>query len=280
MKKIRTIILAASFALLINLGALAQSRSSGITVEKRQPEYVAVNENMAVNLIFPFPIKRAQWVSTAISVQQFKGVDNILLLKANRKDFPLTNVSVVTTDGHFYSYIIGYSSEITALNLDYKKSGGSAIASFPGNTIDQGALEFLAQKAVSQKSASGETKQKKYGIKLALNGIFINQNTMFFRLVLVNNTNVPYDIDQLKFYIRDQKKSKRTASQEVEILPVCVLGNAATVQGKSQQTIVCAFEKFTTNLDKFLAIEMMEKNGGRNLAVKVGNKSIIKAKNL
>ncbi|MEJ7676103.1 MAG: DUF4138 domain-containing protein [Chitinophagaceae bacterium] len=76
------------------------------------------------------------------------------------------------------------------------------------------------------------------------------------------------------------KKSKRTATQEIEIKPLYISGDTITIKGHSHLTWVVALTKFTIPDGKYLAIEVMEKNGGRNLFIKVRNMHIIKTEML
>jgi hypothetical protein len=58
---------------------------------------------------------------------------------------------------------------------------------------------------------------------------------------------------------------------------VIMAGNISQVKGNSQNVIVVALEKFTIPDAKYLAVQVMEKNGGRHLLLKVNNNKIIKA---
>jgi conjugative transposon TraN protein len=116
-----------------------------------------------------------------------------------------------------------------------------------------------------------------WGMRAEVIGIYIKQNMIYYQLRLDNSTSIDYDIDLLRFFIRDKKSGKRTATQENELLPLYVAGNTSQVKASSQNTIVLALEKFTIPDAKYLAIQLMEKNGGRHLFLKVSNKKIIKA---
>ena len=84
----------------------------------------------------------------------------------------------------------------------------------------------------------------------------------------------------LRFFIKDERISKRTATQEIEIQPVYVNGDTSTIKGDSKNVIVFALPKFTIPENKYLSIQLMERNGGRNLQLSVRNRTIIKAKSL
>jgi len=74
-----------------------------------------------------------------------------------------------------------------------------------------------------------------------------------------------------------KRKAKRTATQEIEIVPVLVHNNTTQVIGQSDTTIVFIVPKFTIPDKKYLAVQMMEKNGGRHLELHIKNKKIVKA---
>lgn len=80
------------------------------------------------------------------------------------------------------------------------------------------------------------------------------------------------------FFIKDKKRSKRTAVQEVEQKPVYTAGNLNKVKGHSNTVFVIALEKFTIPDKKYLAVQITEKNGGRHFLLRLNNKEIMKAK--
>lgn len=112
-------------------------------------------------------------------------------------------------------------------------------------------------------------------MKLAVSGIFIHQDVLYLRLVLGNTSKINYEIDQLRFFIRDRKKSKRTASQEIEIVPLYSTLNTAVIPDRSEMIIVYALSKFTIPEKKYLTIQLIEKNGGRQIEIDVKNNDLI-----
>jgi conjugative transposon TraN protein len=109
-------------------------------------------------------------------------------------------------------------------------------------------------------------------MKSAVKGIYIKDNIIYYQLYIENNGPVDYDIDLLRFYIKDKKKSKRTAVQENEQKPLYIAGNTSKVKAKASSVMVFALEKFTIPDKKYLAIRIMEKNGGRHFLLKLSNK--------
>ena len=123
-------------------------------------------------------------------------------------------------------------------------------------------------------------KDKKSGVIAKIKGIYIKGDVLYFQLDLMNISAVDYDIDLFRFYISDEKKNKRTAVQENDLRPLYVAGNISKVKAKSNTTIVVALDKFTILDAKYLAVQIIEKNGGRHLLIKIRNRKIMRATSL
>src|SRR3546814_19550304 len=99
---------------------------------------------------------------------------------------------------------------------------------------------------------------------------------MYYQLELSNDSHIGYDIGQVRVYIRDKRKAKRTASQELELQPLFIQGNTQRIDGMSSQSKVVAVDQYNIPDKKYLAIHVLEGNGGRNLDSWSGNTAIIK----
>lgn len=242
------------------------------------PYPLSITNEKTNNLIFPYAIISVDRGSKNILVQKAKNVENILQIKAGKKGFEETNLTVITADGKFYSFLLDYSENPSILNLDFNNAKQSKQDAFFSPEIfnEKELREYSKAAAVEKKKIRG-IKDKAFGICFRLDGLFIHDNIILLRFNIANETNINYDIDQLRLYIRDQKKSKRTATQEIEISPILVHNNTATVTGQSDNTIVLVVPKFTIPDKKYLAVQLMEKNGGRNLELRVKNRKIVKA---
>lgn len=230
------------------------------------------------NIVFPFAIKSVDRGSKDVLAQKAGGIENVLQLKAAKEDFRETSLTVVTADGTLYPFTVGYAEHPAVQNLslvDEKQESGAI--HFSAEKFNEAEVRFYCGMAAYEKNNAVSKKDDKFGITMLLNGLFIHDNVIYYRIKLTNSTHIGYDIDQLRFFIRDQKKAKRTATQEVEVRPVYIEGNVQQISGKTQQVVVFALPKFTIPDQKYLAIQLMEKNGGRHLALKVHNKSIVRA---
>lgn len=279
MKKISAVMGMGIFLLITIFRAEAQTNTIS-QIKAIEPYHVAVAFSKTTNIIFPYSIVSVDIGSQDVLAQKAKGAENILQIKAAKEGFPQTNISIITGDGTLTSFLVDYAEQPAVLNLSLsieEKKNSTCILS---ETFNEAEVQKYAKLASVSKEKINSVKDIRFGIRLQLNGLFIHDNIMYFRLNIANETNINYDIDQLRFYIRDQKKAKRTATQEIEINPLYVKGDAAVIVGQTERVFVYAVPKFTIPDKKYLVIELMEKNGGRYLKIRVRNKTIIQAKRL
>ncbi|HQS22831.1 MAG: conjugative transposon protein TraN [Sphingobacteriia bacterium 24-36-13] len=277
MKKISAVMVMGFSLFVTFFSAQAQQAIGSVQVRSIEPYQVAISFFKTTNIIFSHAIISVDRGSKDVLAQKAKGVENILQIKAAKEGFPETNLTVVTADGKLNSFLIDYADQPSILNLSLTGSEPTNTIFLSPENINQAIVERYAKTAILSKKKVRGIKDKDFGIRLRMNGLFIQGNVMYMRINIENQSNINYDIDQLRFFIRDQKKAKRTATQEIEILPVLTYNNTDKIKGQTSNTIVFALSKFTIPDKKYLAIQLMEKNGGRHLELHIKNKTIVKA---
>src|SRR5690606_26501384 len=100
--------------LLTNFKGLAQQAAQSIP---SRPIEIAFSKT--TNLVFPFEIKSVDRGSKDVLAQKAGGIENVLQLKAARQDFDETNLTVITSDGKLYSFLVNYADNPSALNLSF-----------------------------------------------------------------------------------------------------------------------------------------------------------------
>jgi conjugative transposon TraN protein len=259
-----------------------------MVVAHAQPEWprsgvqetrIQITFNKTSTIILPAKIKGVDRGSRDVLAQKANGVDNVIQLKAARENFPETNVTVIT-EQDIHHFIINYAREPESLTINLSTSTRQEVEKFliMEDQMSSREMSRYAARIGDQHSKGSITGTRKYKMKFTLLGIFIKQNTLFCQLRLQNHTNIPYEVEFLRFYVQDKTKVKRTASQDVELKPLFTYGNNRGVDGKSAEYVVYALEKFTIPEAKHLVIEVFERNGGRNLTLTVRNKAIINAR--
>ena len=187
-----------------------------------------------------------------------------------------TNLTVITTDGKLYSFTLTYSNNPFLLNISFLGGSTSEQAIQPGS--NEAEIQSNAEKIAGEKRRLHGIKDSKYGIALQLDGIYIKDDVVFYKLEIRNHSNINYDIEMLRFYIQDDKKLKRTAIQETEFQPLFVHGDTSLIKGHTKNLVVVDLPKFTIPDQNSLFIQLMEKNGCRHLQLRIGNRTIVKAK--
>lgn len=225
---------------------------------------LCLSTEKTTSLVFPFAVLHVDRGTQSVLVQPVKESPTILLVKAATKGFPETNLSVVTEDGSVYSFMICYDNNPAewVYHLPVNKKG--TLATYANGILD------------NPKTLNG-IKDDSWDMQARVLGIYIKEDVIYYQLQLKNESPIDYDIDLLRFYIRDKKKGKRTAIQENDCIPLYTAGNISQVKANSTSCVVVALDKFTIPDAKYLAVQVMEKNGGRHLLMRVSNKKIMKA---
>lgn len=225
---------------------------------------IGIATDKTTNLVFPFAVKHVDRGTPMVLAQYLKETPTVLLVKAADKNFEETNLSVVTDDGSVYSFTIQYSPQPTHLVHYIPVSRNSTTASYAMGILDNPVTVKNIQ------ASSGD-------VQFSLQGIYIKDDVIFYQLAIDNKSPIDYDVDLLRFYVKDKRIGKRTAVQEIPYTPLHIAGNASKVKAFANSTIVVALEKFTIPDKKLLFVQLAEKNGGRHLQLRICNQTLLKA---
>jgi conjugative transposon TraN protein len=250
------------------------------TFAQTLPSYqLSITTSKTTSLIFPFTIRHVDRGTKDVLVEQIKEAENILLVKAAKPHFVQTNLTIITSDGQLYSFNVTYDSLPGLLVYRFPSHSGVSAneVKFKDRAMNAAELERTSKKILSYKKTISGIRDNEWNIVAKVNGIYVKDNVMFFQLVVENLSAIDYDIDFIRFYLRDNKMSKRTATQEQELQPVYIVGNTSKVKANNKTVIVFAFEKFTIPDAKSFLIEIAERNRGRQLLLKVKNSKIMRA---
>lgn len=241
---------------------------------------IEVTFNKTSTVIFPTVITAVDRGSKDVLAQKAKGAGNVLQLKAARENFQETNLTVITGDGRIHQFTINYCKEPVSLvvETDGRQADSSPPLVLFETAMTESELEGYSETVVHTKRNIRFIREDKHKISLALMGIYIQHNVIFYHLQIENKSNIGYDVEFLRFYIKDKSNARRTASQEVNVIPSFIYGEDKTIPGKSRTDVVYALEKFTIPDAKNLVIEMFEKKGGRHLKLSIKNKTIVNAR--
>ncbi|AMJ66037.1 hypothetical protein AXW84_11790 [Hymenobacter sp. PAMC 26628] len=167
------------------------------------PPYIS--EQKTTHLVFPFPVTYVDLGSSGLVAAKATGAENIVRVKAAGAGFPETNMTVLTSDGKLYSFVVNYQRDPKVLSLDLGAAGGTAAsgeAILSNSPIPQGNLDAYSKQALEASGTAASESANQLSLRAGAVGY--RQETLFFPLHLANRSNVTYDVDFVKFYIQDK----------------------------------------------------------------------------
>src|ERR1035438_4060410 len=187
-----SIILTLAFLFMIGLCLKAQTTVSRPLPPVTYIEHYAltIGYDATTVLIFPCMIKPGDKGKSdrEFIVQKQQGVENVLKLKAARKDFAPSNLHVFTSDGKIYAFDISYSSSPGYTTFDLRKlplsdwrdsSGENANIILSNTPFDDSQIKAIIADIKTSESFFSK-KTNKYLMKFQLRTIHTRGNFIFF----------------------------------------------------------------------------------------------------
>lgn len=199
--------------------------------------------------------------------------DALITIKALDTDFSPTKINVQEiSTAKIYRIPVEYSYGRAGRRIEV---GGQ-----PAMTVKVIKTSDYNYGAVVTQLATGKRKdvvdhEKTGGVKAWVDKLSLAGNRVFFRLDIRNKSNLPYEIDFVRFYIRDLKTVARMATHEQEIVPlITTLHKKTAIAHKQEIAKVFGFHRFSLSEDQALNIELYEKNGNRHLYLQIKQKDL------
>lgn len=254
---------------------ITKAQDADPTTASIKPYEIAVGYNQTTNLIFPYAVKSVDRGSSSVLAQKAKGVENILQLKAADENFAPTNVSVVTADGRFYSFVLSYEDRPLHLNISF---AGDRPVQLAGEATNAHELENEAFRVMGTARFMG-LRQNNQSLRLQLQGVFLSDNNLWLKLRMDNRSQVDFQPAYIQFFLRDKKRSKRTALNETEITPL-YLPDYKMVRGNSSAAWPVGFNAFTVPRHQRLLMQVADASGGRMIVLPIKSPRFLKARRL
>lgn len=292
------------FSLLIEAQTLnlVKKDADAITTSANQKKVLAFKEHhirgsysvsvafyKTTHIVFDAPIKYFDAGSNRIICDRVEGVDNVLKLKAAQIGIFETNVTVITHDGKYYSFLVSYNESPNKLNItmaaglndtfEQKFSDKPEKMVFSDTYYTETEMIHFSKKMI-ELSKTRRTIQHiadKVGkIQFKLIQLATKEGKIIVCISMKNSSPLDYGLEYMKFYVRDKTKRKKEVSQEIELKPDFVyveqegapdgrkLGDAG-----ASFNFVFMMPKFSIGKDKNFEIDIVEKNGSRNMNLKV-----------
>ena len=219
---------------------------------------IPVTVEKMTNIVFPEAIQAGVKVSAEIIAQKVHGIENVIEIKALRRHFMTTNLSVYGKDGQLYSFVLEYVDDSTVLNFRVLPASGAPIqlSGMPANTPtlrdDAHWLEAIPRH--SHVSTRPER------LSLHLTGMYVLDSLEWLSFRLFNRSELDFHPETIRFYLQDRKKVRRRAMQEVDIQPLYQDIPPSIDHGK-RSALAMAFLPFHISKGKRLICEFRGTDG-------------------
>ncbi|WP_181308812.1 conjugative transposon protein TraN [Rufibacter sp. XAAS-G3-1] len=253
-----------------NLTAFSQ------TSDTRNVKVIYVNELVTTHIVSPEPIKYVD-----ISTDDIAGdipVDNIFRIKPKKAN-PKTGMVTIVGERFMVQYKLLYTESATA-NYEVRIDP-TQVDEFLNPSVSMSLLDMdkFSMMAVQNKPRVNAVSTRNQKMSITLNNIYTIGDYFFVDVSMRNETNIKYEIDQIKFKIEDKKVVKATNFQQIEIEPVRQLYNIKSFQKKYRNVFV--FKRFTFPDEKVFNIEIAESQiSGRTISLKIDYSDVLNADTL
>ena len=242
------------------------------------------------HIVFDSPIKYFDAGSDRIICEKVEGVENVLKVKATQIGIFETNVTVITFNGSYYSFIVSYNEMPNKLNInmcaglndsfDYSNFKQPEKIIFSDTYYTESEMISFSKKIIElskvKKKSIFHVSDKVGNVTFKLTNLGTKEGNIIFCILMKNTSPLDYTLDFMKFYLRDKSKRKKIVSQEIEIKPNFAYVERNGISNETQLGVsggefnfVFMIPKFSIAEDKNLEIDIVEKDGSRNLNLKV-----------
>ncbi|MEM9647125.1 MAG: DUF4138 domain-containing protein [Bacteroidota bacterium] len=113
---------------------------------------------------------------------------------------------------------------------------------------------------------------------LWLQGIYYDNNELYFQFRIHNKESIDYDLNFLRFSIGTNYRNT-SSNQKLDHSPIYQYKVPKRIKGHSENHFIVVFDKFTLDRKKVLLVDMDEERGNRNLSLSIDHNLINKPLN-
>ena len=246
---------------------------------------IFANDKKNVSLFFPNPIRQGIVGSENFVFTYNREKEQYFgLLQA--KPGEASNLLIINTNGSIFSYIVAYREQLEKLNyfVPQSQSIGYEQLKFTEKSDSTNVANLFTDKTfyyerfcsflLTRNQHIGNIQKRKNGIVLSLENIVFDKEELYFIIKIENKSTLDYDLNFLDISVQTRKQGKKKSLQRISKLPNFKYNLPNKVAEKEIKRMVYVLPKFSLGNDKMMILELNEKNGERNLKLKVSNKYI------
>jgi Domain of unknown function (DUF4138) len=158
------------------------------------------------------------------------------------------------------------------------KTGAIAAQESVAAAASQAQLKACCQKIVRDVQRLYYLNNRNGKMRLVVRGIYTRGKSLFFSLKLINRSPLDYDVDSIRFFVAEKVRGVHPLERVSEVKPVYVFDSTTLVKGFGRAATVIVVQRLSLARHHRLQIEVLEKNGGRQLQVQAANFTLETAK--
>ncbi len=252
---------------------------------KHTLDTIYANDTKNVALFFPEPIRQGITGSENFVFSYNREEEQYFgLLQA--KPGKESNLLVVNRDGSIFSYIVRYKAQLPKLNyfIPLSSSIGNEKPkvddSIPSSTSERNMdnLNYYYQKFSSylleRRQDIGQIKKRNEGIVLSVENIVFDKDELYFVIQIENISTLDYDLNFLNLSIETRQKGKRKSLQRLYQEPTYIHNLPLKIAESETVRFIYVLPKFSLSDDRRAILELSEKDGERNIELKISHRYI------
>jgi hypothetical protein len=246
---------------------------------------IYANDTKNVALFFPKPIR-----------QGITGSDNFVFTYNREKEqyFGLlqakpgkeSNLLVVNRNGSIFSYIVRYKKQLSKLNYFIPLSNSignekpivsdSIKAETSEKSIDNRTYYYqkFCSYLLNRNQHIGRIKKRNEGIVLSVENIVFDKDELYIVIQIENNSTLDYDLNFLNLSIETRQKGKKKSLQSLHQEPIYKHHLPSKIIEGKMVRFVYVVPKFSLSNDRRAILELNEKDGERNIELKISHRYI------
>lgn len=246
---------------------------------------IYANDTKNVALFFPEPIR-----------QGITGAENFIFTYNREKEqyFGLlqakpgkeSNLLIVIRDGSIFSYIVRYKAQLSKFNYFIPKSSSIgnerpilndsiSVVTAESNVDNRNYYyQKFSSYLLERKQRVGRIKKRTEGIVLSVENIVFDTEQLYFVIQIKNNSTLDYDLNFLKLSVETRQKGKKKSLQRLYQEPIFKHNMPSKITENETVRFVYVLPKFSLTNDRRAIFELHEKDGERNIELKISHSYI------
>lgn len=238
-----------------------------------------LNEEITTFIVNSENIKMIDISSSDTLVVGNQPGDNIARLKAVKAMDEGERLGVVTVVGerNISQFTLYYTANKQYATTEYRvQQGDLDNYTHPDVEMDMKTMYQFCWRIWDSKRKFYDVSNRESRLTIQLNNLYTVGNYFFFDISVVNDSNIQFDIDEIRIKLVDKKQAKATSSQEIELTPELVM--RPVEKFKKTYRNIFVLKKLTFPDEKILSFSMSEKPiSGRTITLRVDYADVLNA---